>query len=79
MKRILLVTAFVLTTSAANAQGYGEREDRGYDRDRHENSGERIVREMMRGMTGQRDCRYETVRRRDRDGDIVETRRRIYD
>lgn len=90
MKTFMIAATMALTATAAatsaSAQGYDrydrgyDRSDRDYDRDRNENRGERAAREIFRGVTGRgSECRYVVSRHRDRDGDLVETRRRICD
>jgi hypothetical protein len=88
MKKLIFLTACgLVATSAAFAQGWDYDRDRGYgDRGgreriyRDEDNGGRAAREIFRGVTGQgRECHVVTRRERDRDGDVVVTRRRICD
>jgi hypothetical protein len=75
-------------SSAALAQGWDYDRDRGGYGERSyrerswrdEDRGERAAREIFRGVTGQgRECRVVTRRERDRDGDVIISRRRICD
>lgn len=91
MKKLILMTACgLMASTAAFAQGWDNDRDRGYDRGydrgsrerswRDEDRGERAAREIFRGVTGAgRECRVITRRERDRDGDIVVSRRRVCD
>jgi hypothetical protein len=84
---LLTTTLCVLASTGAYAQGWDGDRDRGYGertyRERNwrdEDRGERAAREIFRGVTGQgRECRVITRRERDRDGDVVITRRRVCD
>jgi hypothetical protein len=89
MKKLMLLSACgLLASTAAFAQSwdYDRDRDRGYERSYHERNwrdedhGERAARRIFRDVTGVgRECRVITRRERDRDGDVVVSRRRVCD